>query len=244
MANQNETGHAKNVANFEGLIGYCKGYGLKYNPNNPIIKIEGLTSLHEQAKTALGNVKLAKTTFDNATNAREIAFAPLKKLSTKVVNALAAVGANKQTIDDATTSHAKVQGRRMTAKKVAVPAKDRAAAIESTNNSVSQQSYDGQVENFSKLVETVAAESAYTPNEVELQTSSLKALLDNLKVLNTAVINATTSLSNARIARNKTLYGEEMGIQYVAQAVKQYVLSIFDKTSAQYKQVGRIRFTS
>lgn len=245
MANQNETGHAKNVANLEGLIGYCKGYGLKYNPSNPIIKIEGLTNLHEQAKTSLANLKTAKTAFDNATNARELAFAPLKKLSTKIVNALAAVGAEQQTIDDATTSHAKVQGRRMSPKKVAKPAvKEGAATTEPTNNSVSQQSFDGQVENFSKLVETVSSEPLYQPNEVELQAPSLRALLINLKTLNTAVIDAATTLSNARIGRDKILYGDEAGIHDVALAVKQYVLSIFTKSSAQYKQVSGIQFTT
>jgi ADP-heptose:LPS heptosyltransferase len=68
-------------------------------------------------------------------------------------------------------------------------------------------------------------------------------LLGSLKVLNTAVINATTALSNARIARDKILYGNETGIHDVAQAVKQYVLSLFTPTSAQYRQVSGIRFT-
>lgn len=245
MKNSNETGHAKNVGNFEGLIGFCKGYGAKYNPSNPTIKIQGLTGLHLQALSSLASMKAAKTAYDNATNAREVAFAPLKRLSTKIVNALAAVGAEQQTIDDAMTSHAKVQGRRMSPKKVAKPiATDGAAATEPTNNSVSQQSYDGQVENFAKLVETVSSEPLYQPNEVELQVPSLKALLADLKILNTAVIDATTALSNARIERDKTLYGDEAGIHDVALAVKQYVLSIFTKSSAQYKQVSGIQFTA
>jgi hypothetical protein len=243
MASINETGHARNVGNFEELIGFCKGYGIAYNPSKSAIKIDGLTSLLTQAQGSLAALKAAKTIYDNATNAREVAFAPLKKLSTKIVNALAAVGANQQTIDDATTSHAKVQGRRMSPKKVAVPAKEGAAATDPTNNSVSQQSYDGQVENFAKLVQTVSAEPLYQPNEVELQPASLSTLLTNLRTLNTEVITTTTALSNARIARDKTLYNKDTGLRDVALAVKQYALSVFGKTSAQYKQVSGILFT-
>jgi hypothetical protein len=243
MANSNETGHAKNVANFEELIGFCKGYGATYNPSKPAIKVEGLAALLAQAQAALATLKAAKTNYDNATNNREVAFAPLKKLSTKIINALAAVGAEQQTIDDATTSHAKVHGRRLAAKKVKNTGKEAGISAEPTSNSVSQQSYDGQVENFAQLVQTVSAEPLYQPNEAELQIPSLSALLANLRSLNTEVITAKAALSNARIGRDKILYADETGLRDVALAVKQYMLSVFGKTSAEYKQVGSIVFT-
>lgn len=243
MANFNETGHAKNVANFEELIGFCKGYGTAYNPSKPAIKIEGLTVLLAQAQSSLAALKAAKTNYDNATNNREVGFSPLKKLSTRIINALTAVGAEQQTIDDATTSHAKVQGRRMSPKKVTIVAKEGVTPPEPTNNSVSQQSYDGQVDNFAKLVQTVSAEPLYQPNETELQVASLNTLLENLRSLNSDVIAANTALSNARIERDKTLYADDTGLHDVALAVKQYILSVFGKTSAQYKQVSGIAFT-
>jgi len=33
-----ETGHAKNVANFEEMISFCVGYGGGYKPTNAVIE--------------------------------------------------------------------------------------------------------------------------------------------------------------------------------------------------------------
>ena len=90
MASTTETGHAKNVATFEDLISFCTGYGATYNPSKAALKLPALTTQNTGAIAALQAVKVAKTAYDNATNARELAFKPLKPLSTKIVNALAA----------------------------------------------------------------------------------------------------------------------------------------------------------
>ena len=42
MASTTETGHAKNVANFEDLISFCTGYGAPYNPSKASIKLAAL----------------------------------------------------------------------------------------------------------------------------------------------------------------------------------------------------------
>jgi hypothetical protein len=85
MASTSETGHAKNVANFAELIGFCNGYGAAYNPSKASIKIAALQTLLSNAQNALASVKVTKTEFDNATNVREVAFTLLKKLITRVV---------------------------------------------------------------------------------------------------------------------------------------------------------------
>jgi hypothetical protein len=244
MASTNETGHAKNVANFEDLIGFCNGYGASYNPSKASIKIPALQTLLTSGQVVLATIKTTKTDLDNATNAREIAFKPLKKLCTKVINALAATDAASQTNDDASTANFKIQGRRAGTKPASKPAKDGQKAEEPNSNSVSQQSFDGQIENFSKLIQTLSAEPLYTPNEPELQVSSLNAVLTDLKTKNSAVILATTNASNARINRDKVLYADLTGLYDIAQAVKQYVKSVFDATSPQFKQVSGIKFTT
>ena len=114
-----ETGHAKNVATFEDVISFCTGYGATYNPSKANLKLIALNPQLTTALAALQTVKTAKTAYDNATNAREIAFTPLKPLATKIINALAATDAASQTIDDARTVVNKIQGRR--AKAVTVP---------------------------------------------------------------------------------------------------------------------------
>ncbi|MDX2172203.1 MAG: hypothetical protein SFY56_03740 [Bacteroidota bacterium] len=42
MASTSETGHDKNVANFENLISFCVGYGATYNPSKTSLKVPQL----------------------------------------------------------------------------------------------------------------------------------------------------------------------------------------------------------
>lgn len=98
------------------------------------------------------------------------------------------------------------------------------------------------IDHFAQLLATLTAEPKYLPNEAELKVSSLNTLLADLRAKNTAVINATTALSNARIARDKALYGEATGLLDVAQGVKLYVKSLFGTTSQQYKQLSALQF--
>ncbi len=242
MASTSETGHAKNVANFEELIGFCNGYGAAYNPSKTSIKVAALQTLLTNAQNVLASVKVTKTEFDNATNDREVA--PLKKLITRVANALSATDVVQQTIDDANTANFKIQGRRATAKAVAKPAKEGQVAEVPNNISTSQQSFDSQVDNLAKLIQTLSAEPLYTPNEVELQVASLNTLLTDLKSKNSAVVTATASASNTRIQRDQVLYATLTGLYDTAQAVKQYVKPMFGATSPQFKQVSGIKFTT
>jgi hypothetical protein len=202
-----------------------------------------LTTQNTGANAALQAVKVAKTAYDNATNARELAFKPFKSLATKIVNGLAATEATAQTVDDVKSTNNKIQGKR--AKAVEKPdAKALAAGAEPVKTaSTSQQSYDKLIDHFAQLIATLTAEPKYLPNENELKVATLNTLLTDLRAKNTAVISATTALSNARIARDKALYGETTGILDVAQDVKQYVKSLFGASSPQYKQVSGLKFT-
>lgn len=242
MASTSETGHATNVANFEDLISFCTGYGAAYNPSKAALQLTALNQQLAAAQAALQAVKTAKTAYDNATNAREIAFKPLKPLCTKIINALAATDAVQQTIDDARTILNKIQGRR--AKAVEVP--DAAALAAGTEpvktSSTSQQSFDKLIDHTQQLAELLTAEPNYLPNENELKTATLSAMLTDLRARNTSVINAVTAVSNARIARDQVLYGETTGVTDTAMAIKQYVKSIFGATSPQFKQVSGLRF--
>lgn len=242
-----ETGHAKNVANFEDLISFCLGYGVAYNPVNVNIKVPALQAKQIAALAAILTVKTTKTAFDNSTNAREIIFASLKKLSTRIVNALEATTATKQTIDDAKTVNRKMQGKRGASSNKVVPPvtttpPDPTALSVATTISVSQQSFDSLIDNFTKLIQVVSAEPAYLPNEVDLKVATLNTLLTNLKAANTSVIGTTTTYSNGRISRDTVLYAADTGLVDLALEVKKYVKSLFGATSPQYKQVSGLQF--
>ena len=163
MASTSETGHAKNVANFEDLIGFCAGYGAAYNPSKATLTLAALNTLLNDANTALQNVKTAKTAFDNAQNARELAVKPLKQLATRIVNALSATDATRQTVDDARTVAARIHGRRTGTNKRKKEEPGVTVADTPRIASVSQQSYDKIIDNFDQLLATLAAEPSFAP---------------------------------------------------------------------------------
>ncbi len=247
MSSNSETGHAKNVANFEDLISFCTAYGAAYNPVNTNLKLTALQTKNTAAQAALQAVKGAKAAYDNATNAREIAFEPLKKLATRIVNSLAATTASSQTISDAKAINRKIQGRRgsssekaakIAAEKADSPDKEPAEKV----ISVAQLSFDAQIDHLARLIQLLSTEPAYAPNEADLKITALNALLTSLKSANTSAINALTGFSNSRIARNAMLYTPKTGLTDIAAEVKKYVVSVFGARSPQYRQISGLRF--
>lgn len=237
IAATSETGHPINVANFESLISFCNGYGTKYNPAQNAIKLTALDTLHTNAKSALKSVndKLAK--FTVATNQRQLAFEPINKLTTRLIAALDASGTTDKIVEDARTIGRKITGARKN-KKILIPNPDDSISI-----SVSQQSYNARLENYSKLKELLEEEPLYKPNETDLKITTLTTQITDMATKNTAVISATTTLSNARVARNHVLYDKNTGLVDVALEVKKYVKSVFGTSSPEYKQVSKIKFT-
>lgn len=246
MASTSETGHAKNVANFENLISFCTGYGATYNPSKANLKTAQLQTQLASCKVNITSVISTSVAFNNAVNARMIAFTGLKKLSTRLVNALDATGATPQTVKDAKTVNAKLQGAKLTkmeVAKVTTPIDPNAPVVETDKTiSSSQQSYTSLVEHFSKMITLLSTEPAYLPNETELKIATLNTQLTTLKNTNTAVINAYTTVSNSRIARNQSLYNITNGLSITAKEVKMYVKSLYGATSPQYKQISALEF--
>lgn len=248
MASTSETGNAKNVANFENLIAFCIAYGSAYNPSKANLKLTTLQAQLASCQTNIASVVSTAVAYNNAVNARLQAFEGLKKLGTRLINALDATDASKETVKNAKGINIKLQG-----KASAKLTKADAGKTEELNTddpvtdtpktiSNSQQSFSNQVEHFSKFIETLSAEPVYLPNEPDLQIATLNALLTNLKNTNTGVINAYTTLSNARISRDQSLYNLTNGLVQVAKEVKMYVKSIFGATSPQFQQVSAIGF--
>lgn len=257
MASISEVGHGKNVANLEDVISMCVGFGPTYNPSNNSLKIAGLTALKTNGDTVMTGVTNSYSTLKLAVNDRELAFEPLKTLSSRVMAALKASGANKLIIKDAQTFVNKIQGRRgkqtladagkQSAGKgegvsegavVSVPDEDKVRKQHST----SQLSFDSKMEHFTGVISLVSAVPVYGPNETDLKVAGLNVVVGNMKAKNTAVINAFTGYTNALAARNKVLYAEGTGLVDVALLVKEYVKSIYGASSSQYKAVNKISF--
>ncbi len=234
MTSRSETGHARNVANFETMISFCTAYGAAYNPSKQSLKITSLNTLLMRSRSSLSDTATAKNQLDLVINERQIKFTTLKPTATRIINALAATDASQQTIDDAKSINNKIQGRRSTAKP-----KD---GEEKRTISTSQQSYDNQLENFLKLIDLISAEPSYAPNEEDLKVETLTTYAGELQNANTKVINANTEYSNAMISRNESLYAVNTGVVDTALNIKKYVKSLFGASSPQYKQISKLIF--
>lgn len=241
MSSVYETGHAKNAANFQALIAYVTAYGVNYNPTKVSIQLPNLVLAGVAANEAVSAINGLLPDYSNAVAAREQAFVPLGKLSTRIFNSLKATDALQQVIDNAQTNHRKLTGTRATAKLSEEEKQALLAQGKEVNQvSASQQSYDSRLDSFDKQIQLLNRIPSYLPNEVELQIATLKDIYSDLQTKNTAVITQTIPLSAARIVRNQALYNPETGIVAVAQDVKNYVKSVFGASSANYKLISGI----
>lgn len=241
MTSTIETGHIKNVANFESLINFAKSYGETYKPIKPSLTVAELENKRTEAQTAINETQTAKAQFDTAVNARRNAFEGLKPLATRILNAFAVSGADKLAVNNLKSVNKKLQGSKSsTSNEPAIT--DDSEIPKTAKISTSQQSYDQQTAHFAGMIEVLKQYPAFVPNETELTVPELETKLDGLQTANTGVINAYTAYSNAMMRRNQSLYDPITGITQTAKEVKQYVKSLFGATSPQYKQISGIEF--
>ena len=240
MASTSETGHAKNLANFQELISFVVSYGAIYNPSKTSLKLSQLIALKDNADEKIANVIAKNTDYNNKINERQIAFAGLKQLSTRLFNALQTTDASEQLIKNAKSFNRKIQGQRASAKNT-MPL-DLNNPIPKTISS-SQQSYTQQVQHLAALVSVLNSEPTYSPNETDLQISTLITKQNDLITKNNDVATAYADISTARIERNSVLYNPESSIFDVASEVKKYIKSIYGATSPQFAQVKGLKFT-
>jgi hypothetical protein len=240
MASTSETGHAKNLANFQELIAFVTTYGANYNPSKTSLKLSQLIALKNNADEKLVDVIAKNTAYNNKVNERQNAFAGLKSLSTRLYNALQTTDATEQVIQDAKGFNRKMQGQRATAKNI-MPL-DPDSPIPKTISS-SQQSYTQQIQHLAGLIAVLQSEPTYTPNETDLQITTLITKQNDLTTKNNEVATAYANISTARIERNTVLYTTEGSIFDVAAEVKKYIKSIYGASSPQFAQVKGLKFT-
>ena len=239
MASTQETGHAKNVANFQKLIAFVQGYGATYNPSKTALSLSKLQTLVATAEATLTDVVTKNTAYNTRVNERQVTFSGLKSLATRLVNALQTTEATKQLVDDAKGFNRKLQGKRSTPTPT-TPIDPNAPAPNTI--STSQQSYIQQIQHLAGLIEVLKSEPSYTPNETDLQTTTLEEKLAELILKNNEVATAYVAVSNARINRNNTLYTNDDSVFEVASEVKKYIKSIYGATSPEFGQVKGIEF--
>ena len=248
-----ETGHAKNVANFFRLITFCQSYGNRYNPSHPALQMSFLTAAHTDAETAITNHHNQQATYKATISDRQNIFKTVLALPTRLIAVLQSNFADPKSITDARHFAKKMRGERIIKPPKAEEAPSQSSKTPPTEtetpkkpkrlNSVSQRSYDQQINHFSQLVSLLANNGGYQTNEADLQIFALHNNLNQLQTINQSAISAEINLNATLSARNKALYLGQNNLLELAQSVKNYVKSVFGVKSQEYKNLSGIKFT-
>jgi hypothetical protein len=237
MSSQIESGINTYVGRFDQLIDVCKGFGSVYNPNVEALKIPILTGQLGGVRTAITAVDHALAGYVTAESARQAAFALLEPLSTRVQASAIVLNLPDAVIVHIKEVVRKIRGRRAKALKTNTEDETKVKHI-----SVSQMSFNEQIEHLNLLISLVASQPAYDPAEEDLKVAALEQVLNDMRNTNEAVMVTDTALTAARQKRDLLLYAPKTGMIDTALAVKEYVKAVFGTSSPQYREVQHIRF--
>jgi hypothetical protein len=238
-----ETGHEKNVANFDVFISSVLSMGEAYKPAKSSLSIESLQSVCAGCKGAMTGVRAADAAYRNAVDAREAIFLRLDKVVTRIINTLSSSDVSSETVTSAKSIVKKLRGSKNNSKKTAAEkASDDGKENAPREISVSQLSYDNKIGNFSMLLELLKSNPAYNPNEKDLTIDAIKSFSNELRNKNAAVVSAKTAFYNARALRDEIMYKEGSGLMEIASDAKNYIKGAFGSTSSQYKMISGLKF--
>jgi hypothetical protein len=241
MKSSSETGHAKNVANFEKLISYARELGVVYRPSNENLSIPALEELLAKARQSLDKTVQVKLKHDDAVIFRTNCFSDLNKLSSRMINYLISGDVPAAKVEDARAFSRKLSGRRAKGI-VPEPVADGAPAETPRTVSVSQQSFDSRADFFKKLTTLVSEEKAYQPQEPDLTRESLNLKLKTLYECNQKAVQTAQLQRMALDERDAVLYNAVPCLFDCAGSAKAYLKAIAGVGSPVYKSVGKLKF--
>jgi len=238
MASTSEVGHAKNIANLNLLNANIIAVGAIYNPSSPKLFLTNHQNIYTTAFTQQESVNNLVAPYSVAVDEREVIFKPLNRELTKLRKAYKATEEVTQVhLEDFMTIVRKLKGVRKSATTVSTNP-DEAQA----NYSTSQMSYDQRTNNMDLLIALLQNTPNYNPNETEYKIATYQDKKAQMLVKTQAVADAFIPLNNARSSGNNTLYNSEDNLVDLANKAKDYLFTILDANSAQYKAIAKIKF--
>lgn len=238
MSSTSEVGHAKNIANLNLLNTNIIALGTTYNPSNPKLFLTNLQNMYTTALSQQENVNNLVAPYSIAVDEREAIFKPLNRELTKLRKAYKATeGVSQAELEDFMTVIRKLKGVR---KNSAVASSD--TEEETNSHSTSQMSYDQRTNTMVLLISILQNTPNYNPNENEYKVSTYQAKKVSMLSKTQAVADTFIPLNNARSTRNNTLYNSEDNLVDTANKAKDYLFTILDSDSVQYKTISKIKF--
>ena len=238
MASTSEVGHAKNIANLNLLNTNITSLSTIYNPSNSKLNLTNLQSTYTNSFAHQESVNNSIAPYSVAVNEREIIFKPLNRDLTKLRKAYKATeGVTQVQLEDLMTIIRKLKGVRKTAIKESTNP-DQATI----NYSTSQLSFDQRTNNIDLLISLLQNTTNYNPNETEYKIATYQDKKVQMLAKTQAVANTFVPLNNARNLRNNSLYLSEDNLVDTANKAKDYLFTILDSNTAQYKAISKIKF--
>ncbi len=238
MASTSETGHAKNIANLNLLNTNIMALGAIYNPSNPKLLLTNLQNMYTTAFSQQESVNNLVAPYSVAVDEREVIFKPLNRELTKLRKAYKATdGVTQIQLEDFMTIVRKLKGVKKTAKETATNPDEA-----QVNYATSQLSYDQRTNNMDLLIALLQNTPNFNPNEVAYQIATYQAKKALMLSKTQAVADTFVPLNNARSARNNTLYLSNDNLVDTANKAKDYIFTILDANTAQYKTIAKIKF--
>ena len=238
MASTSEKGHAKNIANANLLNTYIVQLSAIYNPSNPKLLLSNLQNIYTNSFSHQESVNTLVAPYSIAVDNRENVFAPISKKITKLRKAYKATdGVTAVQLEDFMTVIRKLKGVKKATTKTSTDSEEAQNA-----HSTSQMSYDQRTNTMDLLISLLQNTANYNPNEVEYQVATYQAKKALMLQKTQDVANAFIPLNNARSTRNATLYNNDDNLVDIANKAKDYLFTILDANSAQYKAISKIKF--
>jgi hypothetical protein len=239
MTSRIESGINTYLGHFRQLIDVCEGFGSSYSPVPKELQIANLKAQTRKIQTAITKVDTLLPDYLAAENARQEKFALLPPLATRVQATAIVLG-----LPNAIVVHIKEVVRKIRGERAH---KLKPEPVDGTHEparhvSVSQVSFNEQIEHLNQLIALVASQPAYTPAETDLTVAALNRLLTAMRSTNDAAMEAIVPLTAARQERDNLLYNDQTGMMGTALRVKDYVKAVFGANSPQYKEVRGIKF--
>ena len=237
MSSTSEVGHAKNIANLNLLNTNIIALGAIYNPSNPNLLLANLQNQYNENFANQESVNNKVAPYSIAVDEREIIFKPLNRELSKLRKAYKATeGVTEMQLEDFMSIVRKLKGIR----KVSKPQTD--PEQEQNQYSVSQMSYDQRTNNLDLLIALLQNTPNYNPNETEYKVQTYQDKKAKMLVKTQNVANAYIPLNNARSLRNNKMYITENNLVDNGNKAKDYLFTILDSNSPQYKAISKIKF--
>lgn len=237
-----ETGHVKNVANFETAIFVLTALGRSYNPNQGLILLTALQVKLMEFKAALANVDTKDAEYRVETDEVQAEF---DGLTAYVVNVKRT--AEVEINDPAFTADLQTVVNKFFPKGRNTGLDDDPLTPDidesRTARSTSERSRDKLIAHLSDIIALLETKaSLYNTNDLAYTLDAIKAKRDRLTARNNASKQALIAKANAEDARDNLLYNEETGIITLVKLIKTELARNPGKNSTAYQQINALVF--